>query len=88
MDVATTGLNKLSRQLGVKRLGCQDIRTSKHNYSVAKARSFVAVPNNISVREWYAPVSRGYMPLPNGMASLEEGGILDWHVPFHEREAS
>jgi hypothetical protein len=30
VQVATTGLNKLSRQLVVKRLGCQDIRSSKH----------------------------------------------------------
>jgi hypothetical protein len=40
------GLNKLSRQLGVKRLGCQDIRSSNRNHSVGKTRSFVAVPTH------------------------------------------
>lgn len=52
VQVATTGLNKLSRQLVVKRLGCQDIRSSKHNYSVGKARSFVAVPTHTQVSQF------------------------------------
>ncbi len=72
IHVATTGLNKLSRQLGVKRLGCQDIRSSKHNYSVGKTRSFVAVPTHTKRSHF----GNGMAPFPKGVAPPE------WWLPM------